>query len=176
MLGGIHRQPLVIDKGIHLVARGAVFDFSGTLALEHVLVHGLPAGQSFVLSGFALQDGGSPPATAARIQVRDCDGLVHLGELRSVGGLTLWSIAASRVHHLQVAASQLRSLQMTSSTAVVERCFFEPLEFSGLTMTDSTAAVVGSTLVGSNSPFYGPGASLQHSTLALSQSTVRGSA
>jgi hypothetical protein len=174
VLAGTYTQPLDIDKGIRLVGRGANLQLSPfPPTVPSIAVHDVPAGQTFALSGFALNP---PPAATSvvRIEVRDCAGPVAIRDLTS-NNTQRWSITLLRCEQAHVASSFVYGLGSTDSMLVAENVSTEPAAGSGMRIDGGAAVVTGCTLRGGNGPFGGAGLQLLAGSAVATRSEIRGS-
>lgn len=170
---GVYMEVLDIDKGIRLVGRGALLS-RPIFALMPLVVHDLPAGQTFTMTGFAA-DGSTSTTIDMQVDVRDCDGQVVLRNLTQ-NGLRQWIVRAQDARLLHVGDCVLRSARVIDSNAVFASCAFDPSTFHGLTIQNGRTAVVACAVRGGNGILSGAGIRLDGGELAVTRSQVIGTA
>lgn len=137
--GGFWVEMLDVDKGIHLVGRGARLGL-GLLFPQSVAVHDVPAGQVFTMSGF-VADG----SFDLLVTITDCDGIVALRELGS-NTLRRWSVRGTDSAQIAVEACDLRVASFDRCAAELAGSVVDPVSVNGLSLTSSRVAVVACTV------------------------------
>ena len=174
VLAGTYTQNLDIDKPIQLVGRGANLQLSILPGTATILVHDIPAGQTFAMSGFAVVSSSSP-GPVVNVTVRDCDGPVALRNLQS-GATGRFSVSVLRCDQAHLASCFVYRAHCEDSTVVVENCLFEPTFGTALTLKNGNTTLVQCTVPGANNGFLGSsGLHLDNGALSTTRSEIRGS-
>ncbi|MCB9877524.1 MAG: hypothetical protein H6835_07990 [Planctomycetes bacterium] len=166
---GTYPELLDVAKGIRVIGQGAALPY---YPLHPVVdVHDVPAGETFLMTGFTAA-GSSSSATTNLVSVHDCDGAVLLRDLQQ-GALVRWTIAATacrQVHARQVA---LFSCQNTASVTVLENCLVDVANFSGVVVHSGALTLVDCQVNGGNG-IGGAGVWVLGGVLVTTRGQIRG--
>ncbi len=171
---GLYPESLDIDKGIRLVAEGAILTQSGTSPTTDITVHDVPAGQVCAIAGFAAADRASR-AGDLMIQVSNCHGTVILHNLRTTAQ-TLVEIRIEGSGQVEVAAVELRRATVMDSKVVFNSCRFDPIVGPGFFINSSEVVCSRCSIYGGRNFRQASAVNMLNGTLALSQCSVKGHA
>ncbi len=169
-------KAIKIDKGIHLIGRGARLEPSFSLSPPGFLgieVHDVPSGQTFAMRGFDAYTASYTAGPSYPLTVRDCAGSVSLRDLGQ-SNLAQWDLRVSASAQVHVADAVVETLSIGSASVVVERCVFDPNLFSGLTVASGDVSCVSCSIRGSFGTFPGAGLTLMGGRVTLTRTTVQG--
>ena len=166
---GRYAEPaLVVDKGIALLADGSVTIDSQTLGQPGLLVHDLPAAESFRMSGFAVIGGFG---LGFFTSIRDCDGLVAIERIFAGNVAPAFTVVGSRQVELESVTSN--GFSSTDSTTLASGCAFEGGGLFPAIVASGSLTMVGCSVARANGVQFGPGVSMTSGRLTVTESTVR---
>jgi len=168
---GSHDVDVVIDKGIRLVGAPGALLRQPLFTFDGITVQGLPAGETFVMTGFSVDAASTIDVGLAAI---DCAGQVVLRHLQQ-GGLRLFRVVATNSQQVHIAEGIVRAAVFTDSTVVLERILVDPSSFFSVTTTGGVT-VFDTCSINANTAIPGvPAIAMNGGRLAITRSTVTSS-
>lgn len=179
VLGGVHADDVLIQRGIRLIGRDAAM-ISDALLSARVRVQGIQAPRTFAMSGFRLlpPTPGSLNNSRRTLAIENCTGPVSIEELTvdASGPYASWELTLQGAPQVSLRATRFGSCRVFDSLAVIVGCrggFRGNAGLPPLWVRGGSALVIGGEIDGADGLIPSPAVWLESGQLVATRATLR---